>query len=69
MWTRNKNIDLGLDVLAVVMTRIGYREPLHGKVIAEICGCNRHSIENVEKRAIKKLRWRAKELYEEFSGG
>lgn len=65
MWTRNENIDVGLAVLASVMARKGLRGPIAAKDIAEVCQCNRHSIANIEQGALRKLRHRAKELYEE----
>ncbi|MFZ4777771.1 MAG: sigma factor-like helix-turn-helix DNA-binding protein [Terrimicrobiaceae bacterium] len=50
---RNGNIDLGLAVLGVVNVE---RKPLTFEEIAEVCGCHRSRIEQIEKQAMRKLR-------------
>lgn len=46
-------IDLGLAVLGVVNVE---RRPLTFEEIAEVCGCHRSRIEQIEKQALRKLR-------------
>lgn len=53
-WGRYKGeIDLGLAVLGVV-NRDGDR--LSFEQIADVCGCHRSRIEQIEKQALRKLR-------------
>lgn len=51
----NRGIDLGLAVLSSV-NRCGQRLTL--AEIADVCGCHRSRIEQLEKRALRKLRGR-----------
>lgn len=48
-----RDIDLGLAVLGVVNVE---RRPLSFAEIAEVCGCHRSRIEQIEKQALRKLR-------------
>lgn len=50
-----RDIDLGLAVLGVVNSD---RQPLTLAEIAEVCGCHRSRIEQIEKAALRKLRGR-----------
>lgn len=50
---RNGNIDLGLAVLGVVNSE---RRPLTLAEIAEVCGCHRSRIAQIEQEAMRKLR-------------
>ena len=53
-WGRYKGeIDLGLAVLGVV--NVG-GERLSFEEIADVCGCHRSRIEQIEKQALRKLR-------------
>ena len=61
---RNEEIDLGLAVLSVV-NREGRQ--LSFAEIADVCGCHRSRIEQLEKQALRKLRgklWGQRGLYE-----
>lgn len=50
-----RDIDLGLAVLGVVNRE---RVPLTFDQIAEVCGCHRSRIAQIEKGALRKLRGR-----------
>ena len=50
---KTANIDLGLAILSVLANP---GEPLTLDDIAAWCGCSRQAIENIERRALKKLR-------------
>jgi DNA-directed RNA polymerase sigma subunit (sigma70/sigma32) len=54
-WKINPEIDLGLAVLSVVNQD---RVPLSFTEIAEVCGCHRSRIEQLEKQALRKIRAR-----------
>lgn len=49
----NKNADIGLSVLLAVRMP---GETLTQREIADICGCSRTTIFNIEKSALKKIR-------------
>jgi transcriptional regulator len=63
----NKNFDAALEVIATVM-RPG--EILGQREIAEICGCSRSLIHQIEKKALRKIRERMRKefgmSFEEF---
>lgn len=50
---KSNDVDLGLSVLCVVSQR---DDTLSTKDIADVCGCSRNNIDEIEKRALKKLR-------------
>jgi len=54
----NVNIDIGLSVLCCV-AKPG--ETLTDRDIAEVCGCARNSIYQIEKKALNKLRPKLKD--------
>jgi DNA-directed RNA polymerase specialized sigma24 family protein len=56
---RRREIELGLAVLATVRQR---GETLNTVELAEICGCSSTTIENIERRAMEKLRKAARRI-------
>lgn len=52
---QNKDIDLGLAILGIANPD---RELLSYEEIAAWCGCHRSRIEQIEKGALRKLRWK-----------
>lgn len=49
-------IELGLDVLCYVATRFGYRGlTFSTPEIADVCGCSRKTVRNIERAALAKL--------------
>jgi hypothetical protein len=64
---RNANIDLGLAILASTS------EPPHtSRTIAAYCGCSRQRIQQIEQKALRKLRaafYRDRILKEAFENG
>lgn len=52
------SIDLGLAVLASVRGRTGFRGELTPTDIAEVCGCSKKMIQNIQASALEKMRKR-----------
>jgi hypothetical protein len=58
-----RRIDLGLDIMrTIALPNMEYS----GSEIAAFCGCSQQRIHQIEQTALKKLRMRAKELYNEY---
>jgi len=52
---KNIDIDIGISVLCALMRP---DESLSDRDIADVCGCSRNYIYEIEKRALKKIRFR-----------
>lgn len=59
---RTQSIDLSLTVLA----NLSDRPPLTLQTIAEVCGCSREAVRQIEAKALRKVRSLSSDIFQEL---